>query len=144
MGPLPGIWLAARMADLMPDLQVCLSWGSIAESFHSLQSLSVSCFYVILGLSGPNFLSTCNSKTVLTAPFIPLQTLEVWLSMAKSHWHRALRSTHKSYTRGHVSWKKGSGKRELVAAPWTSSKRFSHVTTYTLNIQMLYHTYLKI
>ena len=32
------------MADLTPDLQVSLSWGSIAESFHSLQSLSVSCF----------------------------------------------------------------------------------------------------
>ena len=41
-GPLPGSWLAARMADLTPDLQVCLSWGSIVESFHALQSLSVS------------------------------------------------------------------------------------------------------
>ena len=29
-------------ADLTPDLQVCLSWGSIAESFHSLWSLSVT------------------------------------------------------------------------------------------------------
>ena len=33
------------MADLTPDLQVCLSWGLIAESFHSLQSSSVSCFH---------------------------------------------------------------------------------------------------
>ena len=40
----------------------------IAESFHSLQSLSVSCFHVILGLPGPRFPSTCMSKAVLTAP----------------------------------------------------------------------------
>ena len=56
------------MADLTPDLQVCLSWGLIAESFHSLQSLSVSCFRVILGLPDPRFPSTCMSKAVLTAP----------------------------------------------------------------------------
>ena len=49
------------------------------------------------------------------------------LSMAKSHWNGALRSAHKSYTHGHVSWKSGVWKRELVAAPWTSSRRFSHV-----------------
>ena len=29
------------------------------------------------------------------------------LSMAKSHWHGALRSAHKSCTHSHVSWKKG-------------------------------------
>ena len=69
VGPLPGNWLAARMADLTPDLQVSLSWGSIAESFHSLRSLSVSCFQVILGLPGPRFPLTCMSKAVLTAPF---------------------------------------------------------------------------
>ena len=40
----------------------------IAESFHSLQSLSVSCFHVILGFPGPCFPSTCMSKAVLTAP----------------------------------------------------------------------------
>ena len=40
----------------------------MAESFHSLQSLSVSCFHVILGLPGPRFPSTCMSKAVLTAP----------------------------------------------------------------------------
>ena len=56
------------MADLTPDLQVRLLWGLIAESFHSLQSLSVSCFHVILGLPGPCFPSTCMSKAVLTAP----------------------------------------------------------------------------
>ena len=67
-GPLPGSRLAARIADLTPDLQVCLSWGSIAESFHSLQSLSVSCFHVILGLPGPRFPSNCRLKAVLTAP----------------------------------------------------------------------------
>ena len=40
----------------------------MAESFHSLQSLSVSCFHVILGLPGPCFPSTCMSKAVLIAP----------------------------------------------------------------------------
>ena len=40
----------------------------MAESFHSLQSHSVSCFHVILGLPGPHFPSTCMSKAVLTAP----------------------------------------------------------------------------
>ena len=40
----------------------------MAESFYSLQSLSVSCFHVILGLPGPRFPSTCMSKAVLTAP----------------------------------------------------------------------------
>ena len=59
------------MADLTPDLQVCLSWWLIAEIFHSLQSLSVSCFHVILGLAGPCFPSICISKAVLTAPLEP-------------------------------------------------------------------------
>ena len=49
------------------------------------------------------------------------------LSMAKSHWHGALRSVHKSCTHGHMSWKRGGGKREQVAAPWTSCRQFSHV-----------------
>ena len=40
----------------------------MAESFHSQQTLSVSCFHVILGLPGPCFQSTCMSKAVLTAP----------------------------------------------------------------------------
>ena len=40
----------------------------MAESFHSLQSLSVSCLHVILDLPGPPFPSTCMSKAVLTAP----------------------------------------------------------------------------
>ena len=65
MGLLPGSWFAARMADLTPDHQVCLSWWSI---FCSLQSLSVSCFHVILGLPGPRFPSTCMTKVILTAP----------------------------------------------------------------------------
>ena len=38
------------------------------QGFYSLQSLSVSCFHVILGLPDPCFRSTCMSKTVLTAP----------------------------------------------------------------------------
>ena len=64
VGSLPGSWLAACMADLTPDLQI---WGSIAESFHSLQSVFVSCFHVILGLPGSHFSSSCMSKAVLTA-----------------------------------------------------------------------------
>ena len=56
------------MADLTLDLQECLSWGLIADSFHSLQSLSVSCFHVFFGLPGPHFPSTFRSKAVLTAP----------------------------------------------------------------------------
>ena len=40
----------------------------MTKSFHSVQSLSVSCFHVILGLPGPRFPSTCMSKAVLTAP----------------------------------------------------------------------------
>ena len=48
------------------------------------------------------------------------------LSMAKSCWHGALRSAHKSCTQGHVFWKRGGVKRELVADPWTS-RLFSHV-----------------
>ena len=35
------------------------------------------------------------------------------LSMAKSHWHSALRSTRKSCTHGHVFWKRDGVKREL-------------------------------
>ena len=35
--------------------------------------------------------------------------------MAKSHWHAALHSAHKSCTHGHVFWKRGGVKRELVA-----------------------------
>ena len=41
----------------------------MAQSFHSLQSLSISCFHVILGLPGPRFPSTCMAKAVLTAPW---------------------------------------------------------------------------
>ena len=66
VGPLTSSWLAACVADLIPDLQVCLSWGSIADIFHTLQSLSVNC--CISGLSSPCFPSTCMSKAVLTAP----------------------------------------------------------------------------
>ena len=47
--------------------------------------------------------------------------------MAKCHWHGALLSTHKSCRCGHVSWMRGGRKRELVGAPWTSSRRFSHL-----------------
>ena len=61
--PLPGSWLAVRMADLIQDLQYVYH-----ESFHSLHFLSVICFHVILGLPGSCFPSTCMSKALLTAP----------------------------------------------------------------------------
>ena len=38
-----------------------------AQSFHSLQSPSLSCFQVILGLLGPCFPIICMSKAILTA-----------------------------------------------------------------------------
>ena len=47
-GQYPDEWASFQVACCKPILQVCLSWGSIAESFHSLRSLSVSCFHVIL------------------------------------------------------------------------------------------------
>ena len=176
VGPLPGSWLAARLSDLSPDLQVCLSWRLIAESFHSLQSLSVSCFHVILGLPGPGFPSICMSKAVLTATLenstCPYQwsllsfrtrsrssmpscasssmdlmvtmpcglTLQICLIIALLRcrcwrcgffngqvslvWSIAHR-TQELYKQPRVL--RGGGKRELVAAPWTSSRRFSHV-----------------
>ena len=57
--------------------------------------------------------------------------------MAKSHWHRALRSSHKSCTCSHVSWKRSGWKRELVAAPWTFSRWFSHVLWLKVHSQQL-------
>ena len=43
-------------------------WQISHQIFHSLQSLSVSCFHVIFGLPGPRYPSTCRSKAVLNAP----------------------------------------------------------------------------
>ena len=176
------------MADLTPDLHIFLSWGLIAESFHSLQFLSVSCFHVILGLPGPRFLSTrtCMWKAVLTAPLgrstCPYQQsllsfrmrsrssmpshasssldlvvtvscslmLQICLIIALSFrcrrwrfgfvngqvslaWSIALR-TQELYT-----WprERGGMKRELVAAPWTSSRRFSHVLWLKVHSHLL-------
>ena len=68
MGPFPGNWLAARIPDLTPDLQVLLSWGSTVVSFHSRQSFSVSFFHVCLGLPAPCLPSICISYAVLIAP----------------------------------------------------------------------------
>ena len=59
------------------------------------------------------------------------------LSMAKSRWHGALRSAHKSCTHGHVFWKRGGVKRGLVADPWTSSRRFSHVLWLKIHSHLL-------
>ena len=63
-------------------------------------------------------------------------------SMAKSHWHGALHSAHKSCTRGHMSWRGGGGKRELVAAPWTPSRRFSHLMWLKVHSHRLLRTCL--
>ena len=181
-------WLAACMADLTPNLQVSLSWGLIVERFHSLQCLSVSCFYVILGPQAHAFPQpVCERLSWLHHWSIPhvhtskvfspsewgpdpqcqavqvahwtwwWQCLATWhcrsvwslpchsaadsgglaLSMAMSHWHGAWRSAHKSCTHGYVSWKRGGVKRELVAAPWTSFRRFSHVFWLTVHSHLL-------
>ena len=57
--------------------------------------------------------------------------------MAKSRWHGALRSAHKSCTHGHVFRKRGGVKRGLVADPWTSSRRFSHVLWLKVHSHLL-------
>ena len=59
------------------------------------------------------------------------------LSVAKSRWHGALLSAHKSCTHGHLSWKRGGVKRERVAAPWTSSRRFLHVLWLKVHSRLL-------
>ena len=59
------------------------------------------------------------------------------LPSAKSHWHGALGSAHKSCTHGHVFWKRGGLKREMVADPWTSSRRFSHVLWLKVHSHLL-------
>ena len=61
--PLPRSW---QLREWQISYQ--LSRYAYHESFHSLQSLSVSCFQVILGLPGLRFPSTCMSKAVLIAP----------------------------------------------------------------------------
>ena len=50
-----------------------------------------------------------------------------FINGTKSHWHGTLHSAQKSCTRGHMSCKRGGRKRESVAAPWTSSRRFSRM-----------------
>ena len=44
VGPFPGNWLAARIADLTPDLQMLLSCGSTVVSFHSWLMLIIYTF----------------------------------------------------------------------------------------------------
>ena len=63
VGPLPGNWLAAGIADLTLDLQVLLSWGSTVASFHSLQySLSVSSMSAWVSLT-PVYITCCYNST---------------------------------------------------------------------------------
>ena len=63
------------------------------------------------------------------------------LSMAKSRWHGAY-CTHKSCTYDHMSWKRGGGKRVLVAAPWTSFRWYSHVLWLKVHSHWLLRAYL--
>ena len=65
-------------------------------------------------------LAVCITDLSEHCPFISLQTLEVWLCQ----WPSIAGMEHKSCTHGHVFWKRGGMKRELVADPWTSSRRF--------------------
>ena len=72
-GQHPHQWAPFQIACLLHAWQISHQISKyvyhelMAKSFHSLQSLSVSCFHVILGLPGPRFPSTCMSKAVLTA-----------------------------------------------------------------------------
>ena len=68
-------WIPFQVAGLLHEWQIshqtprCVYHdGLIAESFHCLRSLSVSCFHVILGSPGSHFPSTCMSQAFLTAP----------------------------------------------------------------------------
>ena len=65
-GQHPHQWAPFQIAGLLHAWQISHQISSYV--FHSLQSPSVSCFHVILGLLGPGFPSTCMSKAVLTAP----------------------------------------------------------------------------
>ena len=160
------------MADLIQDLQVCLSW----ELPHSAIPL---CHLLPCHLGPPRPMLSINlhvkgsidctigafHMSIPAEPFLLQNEVQckhaqlahwtwwcerlvawhcrsVWslpcqyaadigglaLSMVnKSYWHGALHSTHNTCTHGHVSWKRGGGKKEPVATPWTSSRRFSHV-----------------
>ena len=162
MGPFPGNWLAARIADLTPDLQVLLSWGSTVVSFHSRQSVSVSFFHVCLGLPAlPRLPSICISYAVLIASLehvtCPNQrSLSLKMRSKSSSWSFASSSLDLTLATssglilqiclimalslrckrcrfdlvsGQVSlaWSMALRRMwELVVAPWTSSRRFSH------------------
>ena len=114
----------------------------VEPSLLQVQILSAKLRKKLIGPDGENVLRLDIADLFGHCPVIPLQTLEVWLSMTKSHWHGALCSAHKGYTRSHVSWKKGGGKRELVAAPWTSSRQFSYVLWLKVHSHQLLRTCL--
>ena len=66
LAPLPGNWLAARIAYLTPDLQVLLSWGPTVLSFHPRQPFYVSFFHVSLSLPGSLYIACCSDCTTRT------------------------------------------------------------------------------
>ena len=68
MGPLPGSWLAARMADLTPDLQVRLIMRVDSQELPLSAIPLCQLLPCHLVLPGPRFPSTCMSKAILTAP----------------------------------------------------------------------------
>ena len=63
--------------------------------------------------------------------------------VAKFHWHGAWRSAHKSCTHGHGSCKRGGGMWELVVAPWTSSRQFSHEWNQTHANKFVYNYFMR-
>ena len=92
----------------------------------------------IIGPGGDNVFAAWHCRSVWSLPcHFAADTGGSALSMAKSHWHGALRSAHKSCTHGHVFWKRGGMKRGLVADPWTSSRRFSHVLWLKVHSHLL-------
>ena len=107
VGPLPGSWLAACMADLTPDLKVYLSWGSIAKSFHSLQSLSVissmsswasqgHAFHQPVHLDWPLEHSTCPyQRSLLSFRMRSRSSMSSYLYKTTTFPHQPLRSISK-------------------------------------------------
>ena len=80
LGKHPHQWAPFQVAGLLHAWQTShqISWyvyheGLTAESFHSLQSLSVRCFHVIFGLPGPHFPSKAVLDCTIAAFTCPYQ-----------------------------------------------------------------------
>ena len=88
------------------------------RSRSSMPSHASNSFYLVVTMSCGLTLQSC-LIIALSFTYVAADVGGLVLSVAKSHWHGALHSAHKSWTCGHVSWKRGGRKRKLVAAPWT-------------------------